>query len=641
MTKRALILFALLVLTIIRSHAQTCSGSKGDPVVTLDFGSGPGPGAPLTGKIIPDYRYTGSSCPKEGEYTIASSSSFCFNNTWTFLFTDHTLGDQNGYFLLVNGGTKGPFYTETIANLCSNRTYRVGAYLINMMRAPECGTSFLPKVGFSIQQTDGTVLATYNSNSLLEGGNWAETAFTFTTPPGVTTVNLVISSLNFGDCGNDFGIDDITFSPCGPLISAGFSTTNLDKIEMCTSNPKVFTMQGTVAAGFSTPYYQWQIKGGDYTSWTDIPGATSINYSGLPPGTAIYNYRLLVNDGSPPAGSKCAINSSQLTVEMDPGPSSQVTNYQHGCYGSNIEMFAAGGESYLWSGPNGFTSNLQEPTIKNIQFTDAGLYKVLVSTHTGCAALDSIYLEVVAAPKASVSFTDTTVCEGTPVQLNAFGSIRYNWLPAKYVDHDTIANPIATVTENTRFLVRVFNENTCMDTASVTINVWKKPMADAGPDKRVKLGNAVQVTGKAGGTNVSYYWTPPNYLDNPNSLNPVSSTPQDMVYSLHVVSNLGCGTMVDEVRVRVFEKVVIPNTFTPNGDGTNDTWVIQDLDVFTDAILEVYNTAGQRVYRSVGYEKPWDGTMNGRPLPVGTYYYAINLKDTRTKPLVGYVTILR
>jgi gliding motility-associated-like protein len=56
--------------------------------------------------------------------------------------------------------------------------------------------------------------------------------------------------------------------------------------------------------------------------------------------------------------------------------------------------------------------------------------------------------------------------------------------------------------------------------------------------------------------------------------------------------------------------------------------------------VEVYNTAGQLVFRSVGYNQPWDGTMNGRPLPAGTYYYVVDAKNGRPK-VAGYVTLIK
>ena len=86
--------------------------------------------------------------------------------------------------------------------------------------------------------------------------------------------------------------------------------------------------------------------------------------------------------------------------------------------------------------------------------------------------------------------------------------------------------------------------------------------------------------------------------------------------------------------------IVIPNTFTPNGDGVNDLWDIPILTNYPNSLISIFNRYGNLVYQSIGYSKPWDGTSKGKALPAGTYYYIV---DTRTnKPLMaGWVTILR
>ncbi|WP_295795539.1 gliding motility-associated C-terminal domain-containing protein [Mucilaginibacter sp.] len=86
--------------------------------------------------------------------------------------------------------------------------------------------------------------------------------------------------------------------------------------------------------------------------------------------------------------------------------------------------------------------------------------------------------------------------------------------------------------------------------------------------------------------------------------------------------------------------IVVPNTFTPNGDGINDLWNITALLYYPDCSLSVFNRYGSVVYRSIGYGKPWDGTTSGSNLPVGTYYYILDLKNGK-KPMSGSVTILR
>jgi gliding motility-associated-like protein len=86
--------------------------------------------------------------------------------------------------------------------------------------------------------------------------------------------------------------------------------------------------------------------------------------------------------------------------------------------------------------------------------------------------------------------------------------------------------------------------------------------------------------------------------------------------------------------------VRIPNTFTPNGDGINDTWRIPSLQYYANSTVEVYSRYGAPVFQSRGYSREWTGTRNGAALPAGIYYYLINLKDG-SPVLSGYVTLLR
>jgi gliding motility-associated-like protein len=90
----------------------------------------------------------------------------------------------------------------------------------------------------------------------------------------------------------------------------------------------------------------------------------------------------------------------------------------------------------------------------------------------------------------------------------------------------------------------------------------------------------------------------------------------------------------------VFYDIKIPNTFTPNGDGTNDTWEIKYLDGYPSVLVNVYNRYGANVFSSKGYGSPWNGKYKGGNVPAGTYYYIINLGN-KSGNLSGFVTVIR
>jgi len=84
----------------------------------------------------------------------------------------------------------------------------------------------------------------------------------------------------------------------------------------------------------------------------------------------------------------------------------------------------------------------------------------------------------------------------------------------------------------------------------------------------------------------------------------------------------------------------ISNAFSPNGDGINDVWVLRFLQDYPNATVQIVNRYGQVVFLSTGYSQPWDGKYRGQDLPIGTYYYLINLRNGKPT-IVGSVTIVK
>lgn len=87
--------------------------------------------------------------------------------------------------------------------------------------------------------------------------------------------------------------------------------------------------------------------------------------------------------------------------------------------------------------------------------------------------------------------------------------------------------------------------------------------------------------------------------------------------------------------------IIPPTAFTPNGDGVNDTWNIKNINFYLNCVIYIYNRYGEKVYSSIGYGVPWDGTYKGKILPAGPYYYVINLNEGKQNIYSGCVTIIR
>ncbi|MEO6820467.1 MAG: gliding motility-associated C-terminal domain-containing protein [Ginsengibacter sp.] len=621
-----------------KANAQLCQGSLGDPVVNITFGAGNNPG-PSIGNLT-NYTYLAADCPQDGSYTIENATRNCNGDTWHSV-TDHT-GDPNGYMMVINASNQpGDFFVKTVGGLCPNTTYEFASWILNVTKASACGGNPIkPNVTFSIETTTGTVLQTYQTGDIAAGNSplWKQYGFFFSTD--FTTESVVIRMTNNapGPCGNDLLLDDITFRACGPLVTAGISGAS-NTVNVCTGDNKLFTLLANVSAGYTDPVYQWQLSKDGGASWANIAGAVSTTYvrqSITTPG--LYLYRFAVSQKGNINISNCSIFSNVVSVGVNNYPVPATSN-RAGCTGDSLLLTANGGASFSWSGPSGFSSSSQSPFIAVTTIGNSGTYYVKVTSTEGCTSLDSTKVQLTIKPVANAG-NDVEVCQGVPVQLNARGTniTSYNWSPATGLSDPNISNPIATPAENTLYILTVGNRE-CKVSDSLQLTIDKAPSANAGPDKIILAGQSVVLNGIAGGTNVSYTWTPDNSLQAATTLTPIANPVNTQEYILRVVSNIGCGIASDTMSVKVFNKLYVPNAFTPNGDGLNDTWLIETLAVYPGAEVKVYNRYGQMVFNNKGQNISWDGYFKGSPLPAGAYVYIINLKNN-TPLIKGVVYVI-
>jgi gliding motility-associated-like protein len=626
------------------ASAQVCNGSLGDPVAEITFGSGGTVGTPLPASATL-LSFSSQDCPTDGQYSIRSQTVNCFSNIWHSLPEDHTPSDINGRFLLVNGALNpGLFFVDTLKNLCPNINYELSMWFLNLLKPNFCsGSSIKPDVTVEIASPSGTLLVTYKTGQLpeLDRPSWRQHYTAFTIPGGFNAVVIRMYNSAKGGCGNEFAVDDIAIRPCGSLLQAAIATNNAETMNVCDGDNKSIPLKTAFAGTFNNPSYQWQESKDQGLTWNDIPGAVFNTYNRPPTSVGTYEYRITIAENNNGNITQCRIASNPIIILVNSLPNADITNYVYGCYGSDVILFASGGNTYKWQGPNNFTSTLQKPVIPAVKFNDAGNYNVLVTDHRGCSSTASMTLSIYPAATATKG-PDVSFCEGDGSIITAGGGIRYKWIPAKGLSNDTIPSPYARPSETTLYQAVVLNEYGCTDTADINVVVWKKPVANAGPDRKMRTGVGVVLQGSVKGDDFTYTWTPVSYMENANSLQPKVTPEHDAEYTLKAVSNKGCGFTVDKVKIKVYDGVIVPNAFSPNGDGINDTWLIEPLDLFDEAEVIVYDRYGQIAWQTKkGYTKPWDGKRNGNPLPIGTYYYSIDLKVNKEPKIIGSLTILR
>lgn len=112
-------------------------------------------------------------------------------------------------------------------------------------------------------------------------------------------------------------------------------------------------------------------------------------------------------------------------------------------------------------------------------------------------------------------------------------------------------------------------------------------------------------------------------------------------YILTVTDDNGC-TDSDTVLITVIDDFnLIPyNVITPNGDGDNDTWIVDNIQAYPDAKVSIFNRYGMTVFEGTNYQNDWDGTYNDNELPDGAYYYIIT-SEAFDKVWKGSINLIR
>jgi gliding motility-associated-like protein len=636
-------LFTILILCLfsLAAKAQTCAGSLGDPVINETFGTG-------NYQLSPDkttYTYTGG-CPSKETYTTSGFLFGCGNKTWVQMVGDHTPGDLNGNYMMVNAeSTPGIVYKDTAKDLCGNTTYQFGMWVTSVMTKYACGGhAVLPNLKYQIKTLSGVTLASDSTGDLpiVEDREWKFYGLSLTTPSNISDAIVSITIDPAYGCGSGFALDDISLRPCGPSISATIDGTT-GPAEVCADYTNPFIMNASYSPGFADPVLQWQESVDTGKTWVDIPGETTRSYAIPHRTSAVILYRVSIAERININSPKCRITSNAIYTNIHPLPEHVPPQNMPGCLGKNFFLPPADPKALdvLWTGPNGYNSIQPNSSIPNIQDKDTGLYTLKETFSYNCVSLDTFYLKVFPGTTISVE-PSYPICEGRSEQLfaSATDSVGYKWIPSTGLSNDVIPNPVASPSDSTNYKVLITNKYGCKDSASLQIDVYRNPFANAGPDKTILSGDTAILNASVKGTAVNFTWSPSTFMNDSRLITPHVFPPVNATYSLQVVSTVGCGSASDNVLVKVYNNFYVPNAFTPNGDGKNDKFEILTLDNYKLTSLLIYNRWGQVVFESRGSYKGWDGMFKGLPQPQGIYVYRLEMQAPSRGKIIKKGTVL-
>ena len=408
------------------------------------------------------------------------------------------------------------------------------------------------------------------------------------------------------------------------LCAAVFGASIIDPLKLSSS---IIDSSHLDCNGVCDGFAQVSPSGGTppYTYlWNDLSAQTGLVATGL----CAQTYKVIVTDDN-----GCLDSSNVLLTEPLP-ISSTIIETKANCTNiadGSIDITTSGGTglySYNWINFGTYNSNDEDPTGLAL-----GSYYVTITDSNGCTHLDTALITEVNFVKANAG-KDTTICNEDSVLLTGKGGVLYSWSTG--INSDTITVQPSITTD---YVLTVQN-NGCSDKDTVTVNVNALPNLNAvASDNLILEGNSTLLTVSGAGLGGIYDWTPPTTLNDPTIHNPIS-TPLET--TLYIVTGTDVNGCVDttHIKITVATSIVFADGITPNGDGFNDTWVIELIDEFPDNLVQIYNRWGQLVFENKGYLSEWNGLHKGKELPVGTYYYLIDLGDNMPK-YTGPITLMR
>ncbi len=563
--------------------------------------------------------------------------SWNFGDAAANLANPNTSTALNPSHNFINNGTYAIRLTVTTANGCVGDTTRTATFSVKPLLSYGAVNSVCQSQPGSISVANATVVNGVSGTGIYRGLGTTSVGVFNAGIAGAGTHTLWYIFTSTGGCTDSVS----TIIKVLPKPAASFTVNN----NFCLNQQATFIPSGSISTGIVSSY-NWNFGDGNSTTYNNT-NSFSRSYAIA----NSYTVRMVaVSD------SGCSSDTALRTINARPLPVANFNLPTGVCMPNGTAVFTNASSitdnsalTYSWNFGDGSaaSANINPSHV----YAASGTYPVrlTVTSQYGCTndtvkTLSSFFDK----PVAGFSVAPTILCQGTSTIFSdrsfAPNSTVTNW-SWNFGDGSpavTTKNPTKKYNQPGNYAVTLTVSNAVGCSSDVFVDsvfVYLQPVIDAGPSFVVAQGTTVQFRPVVNATNLQFVWSPGNNLVNATSLSQSIVASTNQTYTLTAIGPSGC-TASDTLTVKILKPVIIPNSFSPNGDGINDTWVIPNLIEYPNMSVEVYNRYGQLVLVSKGYSTPWNGTYKGQPLPFATYYYVVNLKNGFA-PLTGSVTIVK
>ena len=502
-----------------------------------------------------------------GNTNLANGGNISGVNTATITINPTTITDTSSFYHVVITGVCGPNSTSINVSLHINMTPGITTQPVNQTVCAGSTASFsvaASGTALSYQWMNGNV-------NLVNGGNIS----------GVNTAILSINPANITDTSSFYHV--FITGVCSPNSSSVNVFLHINSLPIVTANSNPSTTP--ICEGSSITL----TGGGNATSyvWT---GGVSNGISFVPSSTNTYTV-------TGTNATNCS-NTATITINVTMLPLAVPSSNSPACIGSTINLNTptVNGATYNWTGPNGFVSNNQNPSLSSATQAEAGTYSLTVSNN-GCSSYPTIAVAVNNCAGTDLSITKTV--------NNAYPIIGNNVVFTLVASNKGPNNAIGVLVGDTLQSGYTYVSSTATKgTFSPATGIWNIDTLNKGTSAILSVTVKVNATG--------------NYMNTAAIHGNAADT--------NLVNNT---SSVETFPTSLF----IPEGFSPNADGINDLFVIRGIEDYSQNTFTVFNRWGDKVFGASPYQNNWDGKsttglrVGGDVLPVGTYFYILDLGD--------------